>query len=69
MVNYWAIAVVNYWVDEHSAVRAIMERKYETRARTLARRRETVDRVREAAQALGWVLTADERTMLAGVLG
>ena len=50
------------------AVRAIMERKYETRARTLARRRETVERVREAAQALGWVLTAGERTMLAGVL-
>ena len=49
-------------------VRAIMARKFETRARTLARRRETVQRVQEAAQALGWVLTAGERTMLAGVL-
>jgi len=51
------------------AVRAIMERKYETRGRTLARRRETVQRVQEAAQAIGWVLTADENAMLAGVLG
>jgi hypothetical protein len=48
------------------AVRAIMARKHTTRARTLARRRETVDRAHEAAQALGWELTADERTMLEG---
>ena len=46
------------------AVSAIQARKRTTPARTLARRREVVQRAREAAQALGWVLTADERTML-----
>jgi hypothetical protein len=29
-----------------------------------ARRRETVERVQEAANAMGWTLTADERTMI-----
>lgn len=47
------------------AVRAIVERGAATRGRTLARRRETVERAQEAAQALGWVLTDDERAMLA----
>lgn len=47
------------------AVMAIVARKRTTRARTLARRRDTVERAQEAAQALGWVLTADEQAMLA----
>ena len=46
------------------AVRAIVARKRTTRACTLARRRDTVQRAQEAAQAMGWTLTADERKML-----
>lgn len=46
------------------AVLAMVRRRYATRARTLARRRETVQRAQEAADALGWTLTADERDML-----
>jgi len=44
--------------------RSIMARKRTSPARTLARRREVVQLANEAAQALGWTLTADERTML-----
>ena len=47
------------------AVKAIHARKYAAPSRTLARRRETVMRAREAADAMGWVLTADERQILA----
>jgi hypothetical protein len=46
------------------AVKAIHARKYTSPARTLARRREVVERAQEAAQALGWVLTAGEQAML-----
>jgi len=46
------------------AVSAIQARKRTTPARTLARRREVVQLANEAAQALGWVLTADEGAML-----
>ena len=47
-------------------VKTIYARKYATPARTLARRRETVQRAQETAQALGWVLTPEERAMLEG---
>ena len=59
--------VISFLADDlqgRDAVAAIMARKRTTRARTLARRRDTVQRAQEAARALGWVLTAEERTML-----
>jgi hypothetical protein len=58
------ISVVADDLPGRDAVYTIMSRKYETPARTLARRRETVQRAQEAADVQGWTLTADERTML-----
>jgi hypothetical protein len=46
------------------AVQAIQARERTTRARTLARRRDTVERAQEAADAMGWTLTEDERAAL-----
>jgi len=46
------------------AVSAIQARKRTTPARTLARRREVCRLAREAADVLGWTLTADERAMI-----
>ena len=67
--DFDAISVLADDLPGRDAARAIAARKRTTRARTLARRRDTVQRAQEAAQALGWVLTADERTMPRGVLG
>ena len=62
--DFDAISFLADDLQGRDAVAAIMARKRTTRARTLARRQDTVQRAQEAAQALGWVLTADERTML-----
>ena len=62
--DYDAITMLADDLPGRDAARAIAKRKRTTRARTLARRRDTVQRAQEAAQALGWVLTAEERAML-----
>jgi len=45
--------------EQREVVMAIAHRDYASRARTLARRREVVERAREAVTALGWRLTTD----------
>ena len=62
--DFDAISVLADDLPGRDAARAIAARKRTTRARTLARRRDTVQRAQEAAQAMGWTLTADERKML-----
>ena len=59
--------VISVWPDDLPRLDAVSgnnARKHATPARTLARRREVVERAREAADVQGWTLTADERTML-----
>src|SRR5450759_1767624 len=63
----WRFDGISVWPDDRpglDAVEAINARKHATPARTLARRREVVERAREAADVQGWTLTADERAML-----
>lgn len=63
----WRFDGISVWPDDRpglDAVEAINARKHATPARTLARRREVVQRAREAADVQGWTLTADERNML-----
>ncbi|MFA4929874.1 MAG: hypothetical protein WC558_15265 [Patulibacter sp.] len=49
--------------DDRAAV-AKIARRATTPGRTLARRREVVERARKAADLQGWTLTAEEQAML-----